>query len=311
MAREFGRSRQEPGVPSSTIGYFVREAFRRIWRSKRSSFVAISMIAMSLFILGALLLIAGNLERAVAQWQGSSRLHVYLDVDATPAQVEQVGRFLAAHGDLRTAQLVTRGEALQRFRSSFRELSDVVTQLGENPFPPSYDVDVAQEFVQSSRFHVTMNQVRALPGVEQIQYDWQWLERLRRIANVISLAGLIAGLVLGIAAAFTIANVIRLAMMLYREEIEIMRLVGATETMVRVPFVISGVIQGTLGGLLAVGLLFAAYTAAQRALAPSMSLLWGFLFNSFLPWQQTAALIAGGMLAGLFGSWLSVRERTA
>ena len=108
------------------------------------------------------------------------------------------------------------------------------------------------------------------------------------------------------AAAFTIANVIRLTMMLYREEIEIMRLVGATERIIRGPFLIEGFLQGTIGGVLAVALLLRAYESARRALAPSSSILWGFLFTGFLPWQKIAALVAGGMLAGWFGSWLSV-----
>jgi cell division transport system permease protein len=116
--------------------------------------------------------------------------------------------------------------------------------------------------------------------------------------------------VLAVAAAFTIANVIRLTMMLYREEIEIMRLVGATERIIRGPFLIEGFLQGTIGGVLSVLLLYGLFEAARRSLAPSATILWGFLFRGFLPWEKIAALIAGGMLAGWLGSWLSVRERT-
>ena len=91
---------------------------------------------------------------------------------------------------------------------------------------------------------------------------------LRRVVNVINIAGLVAGGILAIAAAFTIANVIRLTMMLYREEIEIMRLVGATERIIRGPFLIEGFLQGTIGGLLAVVLLFASYETARRRVSP-------------------------------------------
>jgi cell division transport system permease protein len=120
--------------------------------------------------------------------------------------------------------------------------------------------------------------------------------------------GLIAGGVLALAAAFTIANVIRLTMMLYREEIEIMRLVGATERIIRGPFLVEGMLQGTIGAALSVVLLFAAFFFARRFLAPANSLLWSFLFAGFLPWQKIAALLAGGMLAGYLGSWFSVRS---
>ena len=308
MAREFNRL-DEPEVPSNTLVYFFREAVRRIWTSKRSSFVAISMIAISLLILGLFMLVAENLEHTVEQWQGRSRVNVYFAPDATPEQIAAVQRHLAGNGELARHRFVTREEALQRFRTYFASVSELVTQLEENPFPPSYEIEVRPQFIQSTGFGAQIAAVRALPGVEHVQFDWDWLERLRRLANIINLAGIIAGGILAIAAAFTIANVIRLTMMLYREEIEIMRLVGATEGIIRGPFIAEGIMQGTLGGIVAVGLLYGTFALTRQALDPSRSLLFGFLVGTFLPWQKIAILVAGGTLAGWFGSWLSVRER--
>src|SRR5216684_4175782 len=311
MPRTFIPGQREPDVvASSTFGYFFREALRRIWKSKRTSFVAVAMIAMSLLILGSFLLVAENLQRAVERWQGRSRVTVYFEADATPQQIAAVGAFLADHADLAQRHFVTRQEALARFRSYFTNLSEVVGQLDENPFPPSFECDVAPRAVQSAAFAGEIAAVRGMSGVEQVQYDWDWIRQLKRLVSLINLAGLVAGGILAIAAAFTIANVIRLKMMLYREEVDIMRLVGATEGIIRGPFLVEGILEGTLGGILAVLLLVAAFFAARHFLAPSASLLWSFLFIGFLPWPKIAALIAGGMLAGWFGSWLSVRERT-
>lgn len=308
--REFLPGRTEPEVPSNTFSYFLREAMRRIWVSKRTSFVAISMIAISLMIVGCFLLVAENLGRAAREWQGKSRVIVYLDTGATPQQQQAIERFLASKPQLSRRHLVTREEALRRFRNWFTNLSEVVGQLGENPFPMSYEIDVDPRLVHSRAFLADVGTLRTLSGVDQVQYDWEWIARLKRIVQMINIAGLIAGGVLAVAAAFTIANVIRLTMMLYREEIEIMRLVGATERIIRGPFLIEGFLQGTIGGILSIALLYAAYEAARRSLEPSSTLLWGFLFTGFLPWQKILALVAGGMLAGWFGSWLSVRERT-
>lgn len=306
MARD---ARAEPEVPSNTLSYFIREALRRIWVSKRTSFVAVAMIAISLMIVGAFLLIAENLGRAAARWQGRSRIVIYLESGVTPQQAAAVDAYLGARPELARRRFVTREESLARFKSYFANLSEVVGQLDDNPFPPSYEVDVDPRLAQSRGLVQNITALRAMPGVDQVQYDWEWLTRLRRLVNVINIIGLVAGGILGIAAAFTIANVIRLTMMLYREEIGIMRLVGATERMIRGPFLIEGLLQGTIGGLLSVALLFVAYEAARRSLAPSSSILWGFLFLGFLPWQKMAALVAGGMVAGWLGSWLSVRER--
>ena len=294
--------------PKNTFSYFFREAVRRLWVSKRSSFVAVAMICVSLMIVGGFLLIAENLQRAVAQAQGRSRVSVFFDTGATAQQIAAAGAALAANPHFAKRRLVTREEALARFRSYFPNLSGVVGQLGENPFPPSFECDVPPAVVRSPAFQREAAAIRAMPGVEQVQFDWEWVERLERLINLVNLAGLVAGGLLAVAAAFTIANVIRLTMMLYREEIAIMRLVGATERIIRGPFLIEGVLQGLLGAAAAIGILVGAFFGARHFLVPANSLLLGFLFNGFLPWQKIAALVAGGMLAGYLGSWMSVRE---
>lgn len=302
-------STREPDVPSSSFSYFFREALRRIWVSRRNSFVAMAMIAISLLIVGIFLLVAENLGRAALRWQGASKITIYLEPEVSAEQVVAIDRQLAGEVRLAGRQMISREEALARFRRAFPNLTDVVGQLDANPFPPSFEVDVDPAHAQSAPFRERMDAIAALPGVDQIQYDWEWVARLRRLIDLVNLIGIAAGGVLAIAAAFTIANVIRLTMMLYREEIEIMRLVGATERMIRGPFLIEGIVQGTIGGLLSIALLFATWELARRSLAQSSSILWSFLFLGFLPWQKLAALVAGGMLAGWFGSWLSVRER--
>ena len=311
MAKEFIPRRREPDVPSNTFVYFFREAVRRIWVSKRTSFVAITMITISLLIVGLFLLLAENLGRAAEQWQGKSRVIIYLETEATPAQIAAVDTWLAAKPHFSKRVLISREEALVRFRTWFANLSEVVGQLEDNPFPPSFEVDADPRAAQSAAFQSEIAQLRAMSGVDQVQYDWEWIERLRRVVRVINVAGIIVGGVLALAAAFTIANVIRLTMMLYREEIEIMRLVGATERIIRGPFLIEGILQGTIGGLVAVAGLYLLYEAGRQSLAGSSSILWSFLFTGFLTPPKIAALIAGGMLAGWFGSWLSVRSRPA
>src|SRR5207245_9583280 len=105
---------------------------------------------------------------------------------------------------------------------------------------------------------------------DDVQVDWGCVRRLKRVVNMVNVVGLIAGGVLALAAAFTIANVIRLTMMLYREEIQIMRLVGATERIIRGPFLVEGLLQGTFGALFALLLLFGCFEAERRLIAPSI-----------------------------------------
>ena len=298
----------DPQIPSNTLFYFFREAFRRLWVSKRTSFVAVAMIAISMLIVGFFLLLSENLGRAVVQAQGKSRVEIYLTTEATPAQITAIDSYLAAHRDLARRRFVSRDEALRRFTSYFANLTTILGQLDGNPFPASFECDVAPDLVHSTGFAHEVADLRKMGGVDDVQFDWEWVRRLKRVVSVVNIVGIVAGGILALAAAFTIANVIRLTMMLYREEIDIMRLVGATEGIIRGPFLIEGLLQGTLGSLLALLLLFVTFEGARRLIAPANSLVWSFLFNGFLPWEKMAALVAGGMIAGWLGSWLSVRE---
>jgi cell division transport system permease protein len=309
MAREFLPPHLEQQIPSNTFAYFIREALRRIWISKRTSLLAIAMIAISLVIVGAFLLLSENLGRAVTQAQGKSRVIIYLNPDATPLQISAVDSYLGSHRDLARRRFVSREDALRRFSSYFPNLREITAQLDGNPFPPSFECDVAPQLVQSVPFGRQVAELRRIGGVDDVQFDWEWVQRLKRLVTLVNVVGLIAGGILALAAAFTIANVIRLTMMLYHEEIEIMRLVGATERIIRGPFLVEGLLQGIMGAALALLLLFGAFHMARNLLAPANSLAWSFLFNGFLPWKKIAALVVGGMIAGYFGSWLSVRDR--
>lgn len=300
--------KEEAATPPTAVLYFTREALRRLWRSRRTSSVSIGMITIAVFILGLFLLVAENLRQTVDLWEGSSKVSLYLRPDATPQQLSAIQAHLNHRALLEEWKFVSREEALSRFRKHFSSLSGVVDELDENPFPASFEVHVEQPQIQDPRFDDEVRRLKSLPGVEDVQFDWQWVERLRRIIRAVNLVGFFAGGILAIAAAFTTANVIRLGQVLYREEISIMRLVGATETMVRGPFLIEGIAQGLLGATLASGFLFALFFTAQQLAERSPSLLWSLFVATFLPWHKVLLLIGGGMLAGLVGSWLSLLD---
>ncbi|HUP65062.1 MAG TPA: permease-like cell division protein FtsX [Thermoanaerobaculia bacterium] len=304
------RSRDsDPALASrSTVGYFFREALRRIWISRKTSFVSIAMIAIALVILGAFLLLAENLDRAVGRWQQRSRLTIYLKTDAPGEQVRSLQQELDAFPAFSTRTMVDRDEALRRFKTSFRDLGGIVDELDQSPFPPSIEVEIPAHFHGSLELSRRIASIRGHAAVEDVQFDWDWIVRMRKLVDAINLAGWIAGGILALAAIFTIANVIRLTMVLYREEIDIMRLVGATERIIRGPFLVEGLMQGLFGGVLAIAILWGAFLAGERAIGPGSALLWSFLFTTFLPWPKILMLVGGGIFAGFIGSWISVRE---
>ena len=283
------------------------EALRRLWISRRNSLAAIGMIATALTILGTFVLVSENLSRAVERQTGSTQLIIYFEPSVTDAEIDVVRRTLDASPSLTRYAFVSPEEAAVVFRQTFPNLRGVIEDLEDNPFPASFEVDVPEETIDTREFFDTISEIRRLEGVEELQYNWEWIASLRNLVRMVRLIGFVVGGVLAIAAAFMIANVIRLTMILYREEIGIMRLVGATESMVRIPFLIEGLVQGLIGGLLGVGILAALYYGARRSIRPEDALLLNSLFLDFLSPVALGWIVAGGTAAGLFGSWIAVR----
>jgi cell division transport system permease protein len=285
------------------IAYFASEAATSLWRSRLVNAVSVGTIAVSLFVLGAFLTVASGLGEMVTRWTEKVQVIVYLEdgtEDRVRASLENRLREDPAVGSV---DFVSREEALRRFREMFRDLSALPEDLGENPFPASLEVTLAAERQSPSEVERLAKAFTGVPGVREIQYDLLWIERLATGVRLVRGVGAFLGGILVLAGIFTISNVIRLTIYAREDELDIMRLVGATRAYVKGPFVAEGVIQGGLGGLVAAGLLWAALAWLSRGLAAS-DLLGRTAFS--MPASVALLLVAGGMAVGLVGSLISL-----
>ena len=285
------------------FSYFVSEALTSLWRSRLVNAVSIGTIAVSLFVLGAFLTVASALSGLVTRWTETVQVIVYLE-DATPDRVrESLENRLRQDPAVASFQLVSREQALARFRGMFRDLSSLPEDLGENPFPASIEVNLRAERQSAAEVERLAKAFAGVPGVREIQYDLLWIERLSTGVRLVRLVGAFLGGILVLAAVFTISNVIRLTIYAREDELDIMRLVGATRAYVKGPFVAEGVIQGGLGGLAASVLLWSALAWLSRDLQVSDLLPHATLS---LPPALAVLLVAGGMVVGLAGSLMSL-----
>ena len=285
------------------IRYFVSEAATSLWRSRLVNAVSIGTIAVSLFVLGAFLTVASGLGELVTRWTEKVQVIVYLEdgtEDRVRASLENRLREDPAVGSV---DFVSREEALRRFREMFRDLSSLPEDLGENPFPASLEVTLAAARQSPAEVERLARAFTGAPGVREIQYDLLWIERLATAVRLVRGVGAFLGGILVLAGIFTISNVIRLTIYAREDELDIMRLVGATRAYVKGPFVAEGVIQGGLGGLVAAGLLWAALAWLSQGLASS-DLLGRTAFS--MPATVALLLVAGGMAVGLVGSLISL-----
>lgn len=289
------------------LQYSLDEALASLWRGRHSGLLSTATIALALFVLGAFLLVTTNLDRLGAEWSRSAELSVYLTDDVTLDQRRAIEGALAPGDLIASREYVSKSDALSRFKQTFGDLASTLDGLGDNPLPASIEVRLRPEAGASTSVDALSTQLRAMPGVADVRYDRQWLNRLLTAVGVIRGVGVALAAILTFAAALTVANVVRLGLYTRRDELEIMQLVGAPQAYIRGPFVMEGVLQGGLGALVALillGVLFFALRA--RYLAPLASAL-SLTSLQFLPVGLCFLVVLGGMAVGCVGGLVAAR----
>ena len=288
------------------LAYFFQEAFTSLWRSLLMNALSVGTIAVSLFVLGAFLVVAGSLNEVVQRWTQKVQVIFYLEDGVETRVRESLQNRLQEDPAVEAVDRVSRQQALERFHSLFRDLRSLPDDLGENPFPASLEVVLKSGHRSPAEVERLVHAFEKAPGVQEVQYDLLWIERLATGARLVRGVGAFLGGVLVLAGVFTISNVIRLTVYAREDELDIMRLVGATQAYVKGPFVTEGMIQGGLGGLLSVGLLWLAVRWLTQGLAAGSDLLGRAPIG--LPSGLPAMLVIGGMVVGVVGSLVSLRR---
>ena len=291
------------------LQYFFSEAFERLWRSQRAALLSMLTIAAGLFVLGFFLMVNANLQRIIGRWSDSAELAVYLRDDAQPQQIATINELLTNSGLAASVTLVSKDQARTDFARDFPDLAGATAALERNPFPASFAVrlnDAAQSAPNAVETLTTA--LASAGGVADVRYDRTWIARLNSTVRVIRGVGLAIILLLALASALTVANVVRLTAMARRNEIEIMQLVGAPFAYIRGPFIAEGLIQGGLGGLVAIILLLVTFAGIRARFGTLMADAVGLTGVAFVPTEILLLLVVGGMTLGCIGGFVVARS---
>lgn len=291
------------------FSYFLSEAAESLWRNRRAATLSIATIAAGLFVLGFFLLINANLQRLVDRWSDTAELAVYLRDDATAEQRSAVQALLSGGGLTAETRFVSKDEARQEFTRSFPDLAPAAASLDRNPFPASFEARLNRRAQDASAAVDNMvTALSGLAGVADVRYDRRWLERLGSAIRVIRGLAIAVVVLLALASALTVGNVVRLAAVARRQEIEIMQLVGAPFAYIRGPFIVEGMLQGGTGAVVAVGLLLALFGVIRMRFGGLAAEAVGLTGVSFVPARFIVLLIAGGMALGCLGGFVVARR---
>jgi cell division transport system permease protein len=290
------------------LRYAFDEARASLWRGRRSGLLSTATIAIALFVLGAFLIVTSNLERLAAEWSGAAELSVYLADDVTEDQRAAIERTLSGDEGVAGITFVSKAEAVRRFKATFADLAATIATLEENPLPASFDVRLRSSAVAQAGVEVLALRLRDLPGVSDVRFDRQWLDRLLNGVRVLRLVGFALGGALMLAAALTVGNVVRLALASRHDELEIMHLVGAPQAYVRGPFVMEGALHGGVGAALALAALGVTFLALRRAFLVPLAQALNLSGVSFLSPLLTLSLLGGGLAVGCLAGLVASRR---
>lgn len=231
---------------------------------------------------------------------------LYLEKNLTRIEVSQIEEKLKRSSLVAKIQFISSTQALEKFQIKFPELQGIIENFKINPFPPSFETAIRKNSLSSDEIQNFIQEMRNMDGIEDVQFNWDWVEKMKSLSRLVKAVGFFLGGILILASFFIISNVIKLNVFARKEEMEILRLVGATNTFIKIPFLIEGIILGILGGLLSLILLFLLIKIFPFYLGTSLGVLQELINFRYLSLAQTAMLISGGAIIGFLGSFSSL-----
>lgn len=270
----------------------ARDSLQRLLRSPLATAVTVAVIAIALLLPALLLLFQQNLGSGIAELDRSARISVYLEAGLSDAEAQEVGNHLQTWDGLLSVELISSSQALAAF-SENAGLGEVLTSLAENPLPAT--LLLVPDSADLQQLEALQAELEALPEVAVVELDRAWIARLQAIRNVVSVLGqaLLIFVLLGLFA--IIGNTIRLAIENRRQEIRVQKLVGATDGYIARPFLYTGFLLGSAGGVTACLLLLMLWLllgASSRELAALYNS--GFELSSLSPLSALGLVLLGG-----------------
>jgi cell division transport system permease protein len=281
----------------------ARRGMMREWRLHALS---IFSLAVAFVCLGASLLVVTNLRALEDRWAHAGRASVYLKDNAAAEDIESVKQALLRVSGVKQVRYVSGQQARLDFGANQQERASSLAALPAEAFPSTLEVDVVPEMTDAELGDMA-TKLQKVPSVEDVETYRAWTERLSRlISGGVAASALLAIVVLGAVLA-VVGSTIRLALQRRRTEVEVLKLVGATDRFVKGPYILEGSVQGAMGAIGATGLLAALFTIVRGRLDGEFVTLLG-LQPQFLPWYAVTGLVCSGALLGALAAMGSLRK---
>lgn len=286
-----------------TVAYFIREANTNLLRNQSMSLASIGTVAVSLTILGLLFLVLLNLSNVLATIESKVEMRVFIRNDVTAQAKGDLKERISRIVGVARVDYIDKTEALKRLKTQLGQNADLVRIMGENPLPDSFQIKVKR----TDELRNIAEVVATYPGVEEVNYGEAFVDKLIGVSRVIWAFTAFSSIAMGTAILFIIVNTIRITLFNRRKEIEIMKLVGATDWFIRWPFLLEGAVLGGVGALLATSVCVGTYQFAAVRIAQSAPFI-PIVGSTILSIRLAIILISLGVAVGTAGSVISIRK---
>ena len=288
----------------NNIGYLLKEGFRGIFLHGFMSFAAVCVTIACLVIVGSFSILAYNLDVMVEDLNRTSEILVYVDADLPDAEARSIGTQINLLDNVLQSTFVSREEALEDF---------IADHDGDSAFSGVQASDLRHRYIVTLEDNLLMKQtdeqLKQLPGVAKTNAAYELAEGFTTIQEVLHMVSIAVIAVLLVVSLLIISNTVKLAMYDRKEEIAIMKMVGATNGFIRLPFVVEGFTLGMVGAAAAFGLMWVGYDAMiDKVTAVDSLQLFTFVPFEELLIPMVAVFGAAGMFVGILGSWTSIRK---
>ncbi len=290
---------------SLKLYYASSDAYINIRENLWTTILSSLTMGFSLAIFALFMIVFVNLNAVVGGWGERTHIVAYLRADALSGggEVERLKGIVEGQSGVEDVKYVSKDEALGILKEELKGHDAIFEGVESTLLPSSFEIKVAREFRDPERIQSIVEVIRDFSWVEEVQYGQEWLAKLSSLLSFLQIVALFAAVFLGAAVLFIVSNTIRLTIYSRKQEIEVMRLIGASDTFIKVPYLIEGFILGVLGGILAMGMLF----LCQYFFVIKIPLYFSFVVeNPFNVYSLLGLLLLSGILMGTLGSLLSL-----
>ena len=284
--------------------YFFRQALTNILNNRVFHAIGLSTMVVSLLIFGTFLILFVNLNAWLEGWGHSLTMSVYLQDGISETKNDEIASLIRKLQGAEIKRFISKEGALRDLRQALGSHAGLLEGLSANPLPASFEVVFKDTGDQKTDPLKIKNELEGIEGVDEVQYSEEWLKRFKGLMNMVRLVGFIIGGLLCLGILFIVTNTIKLTIYSRREEIEILKLVGATDWFVKIPFLLEGVIQGILSGILALLALFSGYLLLSTKKMHFLGL--AVLDFVFIPNEYVISILLISVALGLVGSFIAV-----